>query len=280
MSLSRFAKANLSLMRGVKTLLVDELVAVRRHEDRRTTAASPRHDDLYVVSFPKSGATWMNFLMANLHLRMSGLNRKVTFFNVHDVVPDIQSTRDINQEPLPFPGYRVMKSHAGFNPNYLKVIYLVRDPRDALISYFHFLQGLGQFDGSLSQLVRSEQYGVAAWARHVEGWLKSPASLSIDFVRYEDLLRNPRGELLRVYGLLGHELDDDILEAAIEASSFEKMKTSEQEWNYGRRPDIISKNLKFMRSGKSGEGKNSLSAEDLEFIADLAKKYMQHFAYD
>ena len=27
------------------------------------------HDDLYIVSFPKSGATWMNFLMANIHLR-------------------------------------------------------------------------------------------------------------------------------------------------------------------------------------------------------------------
>lgn len=270
----------LSLLKGLKAFALDGMVEIKNHNRRKSTATSPRHDDLYMVSFPKSGTTWMNFLMANLHVKMSGLNRSVTFFNIHDILPDIHRTRSINAESLPFPGYRVIKSHSEFNPDYLKVIYLVRDPRDTLISYYYFLRGLGHFDGDLSSLIRSESFGIAAWVRHIEGWLNSPAGLRIAFVRYEDLKADTSKELCRLYGLLGHELDAGIVTQAIRASSFEVMRASELDWNYGQRPGVIHRNLKFMRSGKSGEWKEALSANDLTYIESVAKPYMQHFCYE
>jgi hypothetical protein len=264
---------------GLKSTLRTRLINLSQVDALRNTAHSPRHDDLYVVSFPKSGATWMNFLMANLHLQMSGIERTVTFFNVHDFIPDVQTTRYIGNSTLSFPGYRVMKSHSDFNSNYLKVIYVVRDPRDTLVSYFHFLTSLGQFDGTLSELVRSPEFGISAWVRHTQGWLNSPASLSIEFLRYEDLLSKPDQVLQRVYKLLGHNIPESALQAAIEASSFTNMRQSELEWNYGGRPTILDKEMKFMRSGRSGDGKQSLSAADLDHIWAAASSVMAHFSY-
>ena len=222
----------------------------------------------------------MNFLMANLHSKMSNIEREVTFFNVHDFIPDIQTTKEIKSEPLPFPGYRVIKSHSNYNGNYLKVLCIVRDPRDTLLSYFHFLCGLGQFHGTLSELIRDEQFGITAWVRHISGWLDTPASLSIDFVRYEDLLQEPRAELTRIYGLLGHKLDAEHLDQAIANSSFQKMRASEVEWNYGRRPAILENNLKFMRFGKAGGWRESYTTGDLQYIESLARRYMRHFSYE
>ena len=248
------------------------------YEHELFMAVPPRHDDLYIVSFPKSGATWMNFLMANVQIMMSGSDRLVTFFNVHDFVPDIHVTRNIGNTKFSFPGYRVIKSHAEYNPYYQKVIYVVRDPRDTLISYYHFLRGLSRFDGSISKLVHSPVFGVEAWCRHLDGWHdQSRASLSISFIRYEDLIKDPRSTLNSMYALLGHVIPDRIMEAAIRLSSFDNMRALEQSYGYGGRD--ISSTLKFMRSGKSGVGKEEMSAEDLAYIEQVAMKWLTRFDY-
>lgn len=247
-----------------------------RHE--LLTARPPRHDDLYIVSFPKSGATWLNFLMANLHLRASNIDRTVTFFNVHDIIPDIGHTRDIPTTLLPFPGYRVIKSHAEYNPYYQKVIYVVRDPRDVMVSYFHFLRGLGVFHEDFASLVRSTGFGVKAWCRHVQGWFElSQARQSFSFLKYEDLLADTRGTIQKVYRLLGHELSDALVNEAVELSSFDQMRKSEEEYGYGGRD--FSRTLKFMRKGEAGGWKGEIAQDDRDHVQRTAAKWMARFGY-
>jgi hypothetical protein len=245
----------------------------------QNTAVKNWHDDLYVVSFPKSGATWMNFLMANIHLRASGLERRPTFFNITDIIPDIHYSRDIRAGyVLPFPGYRVFKSHDVYNPYYKKVIYIVRDPRDVMVSYFNFSVGLGAYAGDISSFVRSKDFGIETWCEHLDGWLKrSPASLRIHFIRYEDLIRDAFGTLQKMYALLGHHLDESLLSESIDASSFKSMKSLEMEYSHGKR--VSSTNLKFMRKGHSGDWSGELSADDVEYINQKAKNWIQHFGY-
>ena len=167
------------------------------HQYTLSLADSPRHDDLYIVSFPKSGATWMNFLMSHIHLQMSRDERRVTFFNVHNFVPDIHFSREIRQT-LPFPGFRIAKSHSSVNPYYKNIIYIVRDPVDVQISYYHFLLGLGSFNRDIKSLIRSESYGVAAWCEHVRGWMEdTSAATPFIFIRYEDLKSEPLQTLKR-----------------------------------------------------------------------------------
>lgn len=248
-----------------------------RHE--LLVARPARHDDLYVVSFPKSGATWMNFLMANIHLRESKVDRAVTFFNVHDFIPDIHSTRDIRSDILPFPGYRVIKSHAEYNPYYQKVVYVVRDPRDVMVSFFHFLRGLGSFEGDISVLVRSPKYGINAWCKHVRSWLAlSPETQNLMFVRYEDLKKDTPSTIKGLYALLGHQVDDALLQAAIEASSFENMRALERDYGYGGRD--VSRTLKLMRKGEAGSWKEEVPRRDAEYIKQVAADWMAHFGYE
>jgi hypothetical protein len=244
----------------------------------KSLPVTPLHDDLYLVSFPKSGTTWLNFLMANIHLRMSGSSQQVTFYNINDFIPDIEQVRNLKANILIFPGYRVIKSHSEFNPFYNKVIYLIRDPRDIMVSYYYFLKNLGAFKKGLSQLIHSPRYGIRAWCRHVQGWVeKTPASTSIDFIRYEDMKAGPRQVLTRIYNLLGHMIPEEVMAQAIQASSFENMKKLETEYNYGG--DFRFPGFEFMRKGESGTYKEEISKEDLDFITATAAPWLIRFGY-
>ncbi len=250
--------------------------------DKKTYARflpeNPLHDDLYLVAFPKSGITWLNFLMANVHLKMSGSDQQVTFYNIDDFIPDIEQVKCLKKSILTFPGHRVIKSHSEFNPFYKKIIYLVRDPRDVMVSYYYFLKNLRLFDQDLTKLIFSPVYGIEAWCRHVQGWVeRTPASDRIDFVRYEDLKSDPLGVLTRIYSLLGHQVPRDVLEQAVKHSSFENMKKLEEEYNYGG--DFRFPAFEFVRRGQAGGYRTEISEGDLAFINKKASHWLSVFRY-
>src|SRR5437868_9727768 len=89
-------------------------------------------DDVFVVSYPRSGNTWTRFLIANL----ISPEDPATFANIEQKLPDIyrHSQRQLLQSPRP----RMLKSHEAFDSRYKKVIYIVRDPRDVSVSGYHY----------------------------------------------------------------------------------------------------------------------------------------------
>lgn len=246
---------------------------------QQTCPIQKRHDDLYLVSYPKSGVTWLSCLLAYLGLRLSNDNREVTVFNVQDYVPDIHVSRYINLDSqMPGLGFRVIKSHSYFNPDYKKVIYLVRDPRDVIISYWYYLSTLGQYHGSLSDLLRAPEFGVDAWSRHVRGWLEeTPPSTMINFIRYEDLKARPQFVLKHLLSLFGLYNQDELIDCALDALSFENMRNSEIEYS-SFNPTIPSDHA-FMRKGKSGGWREEISESDLRFVENICGNLMSKFNY-
>src|ERR1700721_535136 len=152
-------------------------------------------DDTFLVSYPKSGNTWVRFLLANLMYP----NETVGFANINRLLPapGVLSKRFLRSLPRP----RVMKSHETFDVRFRKVIYLVRDPRDVAVSEYHFdlKKRYIEPDVTLEQFVRrfiaGQTSSYASWWEHPASWTAprhgNPAFL---LVRYEDLLADPIGE--------------------------------------------------------------------------------------
>lgn len=215
-----------------------------------------RDDDLFLVEFPKSGITWLSFLMINVNLQLTGDARKVTFFNYHDFIPEADLGVHMVGPLAQSLGYRCVKSHATYVARYRKVFYLVRDPRDVMVSYFAYRKGLGQWRGTLEQFVAHREYGIKAWVEHVTGWLNGVQPYArFALVRYEDLIADTRGQLKRLYGLLGVSVTDEIIATAIERSSIETMRKLEEEYAVDH-PAL--RNQVFVRRSRPGGPRNAL----------------------
>src|SRR5438552_9329342 len=88
-------------------------------------------DDVFLTSYPRSGNTWTRFLVGNLIYQ----DEPVSFANVESRIPEIYFNSDHSMRSLPRP--RILKSHESFQPQYPRVIYIVRDPRDVAVSFYH-----------------------------------------------------------------------------------------------------------------------------------------------
>ncbi len=214
---------------------------------KRYLPANPRHDDVFIVGFPKSGMTWLNFLLANVNVAMSDMDTEITFYNSNQYIPDIHVSRLLSDPILAFPGFRMIKSHASYNPYYNFVIYIIRNPYDVMVSFYHFLKGLNQFDKDFENFIKNEKHGVAKWVEHVESWLaKNTSAQRLHLVRYEDLKKNPADELDKIYKNLGKKIKQEALDYAVEMSSFDTMKKSESFYNMND-PNY---SLNFIRTGR------------------------------
>ncbi|MCL5436157.1 MAG: sulfotransferase domain-containing protein [Patescibacteria group bacterium] len=237
----------------------------------------PRSDDVYLASFPKSGNTWVAFLIGNaisLHLK---LNMHANFFNIHLFVPDIHESRHIPAE-LSFPPFRrVIKTHAANNREYHNVLFLVRDPRDVMSSYYLYTKNQLIFDGSFSEFLRHEKYGIKAWAKHAESWLEqSGRHQNLQVFRYEDFAKEPKRELGRLFDVMGFQLSPDTLAKASELANFENMKKLETE-TYSYSIKRFDK-FKFVARDQLAETVK-LSEEDQKYLLEAAKPMMDKLGY-
>jgi hypothetical protein len=264
-----------------KLLKRSERIERRKKESRLQTLlpAVPFSDDTYLVSYPKAGVTWLSFLIANANLKLSKSLICATSWNIHDYVPDVHVTRHISTRPLPVPGCRFIKSHADFHPYYYKVIYLVRDPRATLISYYDMATKLNWFQGSVDEFLGSEKFGIAAWVRHLESWVtqRDPAT-RINFIRYEDLKNSPVEVLERLYRLFGVDADRTLLEAAVAQSSFAEMKADED--FYKELSQERNSAFKFMRQGEAAGFARELSRAQITRIENGTWEWMKQFGYE
>jgi hypothetical protein len=208
---------------GLRPLARRQLVRFRH---RGLTAA-----DTVLVSYPKSGSTWLRFLLGHV---LGG--RELDFDSVRDVLPPVGHHQ---RAPRLLPdGGRLVRSHEplGALPGHpaLSVLYLVRDGRDVAVSYLHHMRRVGRFDGDLAAFLPQflsgavDSYGpwhahaLEAAARREDG---HPSPL---IIRYEDLRHDSVGELARIATFLGVAPDAGALEAAVAANAKDRMRAKER----------------------------------------------------
>ena len=150
---------------------------------------NPKHDDIYLVEYPKSGVTWLSTLIGNINLIESDQKQQITFFNLQQYIPDIHASRELSEFPLwSFPNCRFIKSHDVYNHNYNFIIYIIRDPYRVMNSYYNFMKNLNSFNGDFDEFVLSKKFGIDAWLNHINSWLtKGVTNQKIHVIKYENL---------------------------------------------------------------------------------------------
>jgi len=231
-----------------------------------------RPDDTFLVSYPKSGNTWMRFLIANLLQP----DPPVGLLDADCIIPSVDGKAKKFFDAMKSP--RVIKSHFSFIPAYKRVIYVVRDPRDVIMSQYHYqikrgvLEQNARLDDFVAQFIKGEVCPYGSWGENVGSWTATRRDdPNFLLLRYEDMLANVSGGATRISDFLGLPSDSNRIALAVERSSVDNMRKVEKsegkkwESTKGTRQDIS-----FFRSAKSGEGRAALSRES---IASLEKAW-------
>lgn len=226
--------------------------------------------DVFIVGFPKSGNTLMQHIIAHL---VYGLNSEVSRTMVNLIVPDVYASSHyfrINHVCF-------FKSHERPRPSYRRVIYMVRDGRESLLSYYHMMKGMGK-DICLEDLYMGKIpiYG-GLWHEHVNAWEANPYKADILFVKYEDLIENKLEILNRLCTFLGLRRTEQELKKVIEYTSFEFMKQLEKKDDWQKAKE--RKNFKqgnFVRKGAT----TSFKQEVPQYLLEMFENQSQNSFYD
>lgn len=211
-----------------------ELMSARnRHMHSATSVAHgrsfrPRPTDVFVVTYPKCGTTWMTQIVHALRSHAS-----MDFGEISEVCPwdilALDCKQDLDAEHVANP--RVFKSHEAWGDVAKggKYIYVARHPQDAFFSFFKFLPSFtGLQSGDLDQeafakaIFAGTSHSGLVWD-HFLGWWEQRANPNVLWVFFEDLSADLRGEVARVARFLGIAADAALLDAVVRVSSFEFM---------------------------------------------------------
>jgi len=241
-------------------------------------------DDIFLVSYFRSGSTWSRFLFGNLMHE----HEPVTFTSMERLVPTIYDLPDRVLRRLP----RVLKSHECFDPRYPRVIYIVRDPRDVAVSFYFFNLKVGVIpDGySMDEFVErfvaakvvSYADRVGCWQDHVLSWVRvRDGNPGFRLLRYEDLLADPAKELTKLAPMLGIEATPNRIERAVRLSSATHMQSLEKEQSLKW---VTTKNsrqdIRFVREAKSGGWRRKLSSVAVRTIEQAWGPTMKELGYE
>jgi hypothetical protein len=220
--------------------------------------------DVVLVSFPKSGRTWLRLMLDAVGL-------------------EIDYTHDLS-------GHHGQRHHAELKHDKSayrnrKVILLVRDPRDVVVSgYFQATKRIGVYDGSISDFIRDPKHGIEKIVIFNSMWLSSAdVPRSFCLVKYEDMHTRLREVLAEVIHFADPARPLPDLNPIIELGRFENMKEMESKGvlkeKYGNalKPGDPGDSESFKcRKGVVGGFREYMNEDDIQFCHEVMEKY-QYF---
>lgn len=235
-----------------------------------------RDDDVFNVTYPKSGTTWLQEILSLIYSNGDPTPVKTAFsWNRVPWIEQHSGRNHLENKPSP----RLITTHLPFHlfpqsffKTKAKAIYTIRNPKDVCVSLYYFSR-IAQFMEyredfqEFVSLFLSKDIIFGRWFEHVKGWLTIKDNPNLLILSYEDLLKDLKGNVIKICKFLGKELDDAAIDSVVEHSSFHAMKDNPMS-NYSAVPnDIFDKNLgKFHRKGIAGDHKNHFTpAQEEEF---------------
>ncbi|KAM4770771.1 sulfotransferase 2B1-like [Rhinophrynus dorsalis] len=242
-------------------------------------------DDVYNVTFPKSGTNWMSEI-----LNLIKHNGDPTWCNTvpnfkrspwYETIPGQEDLKDV---PVP----RIISSHLpismfakSFFKSKAKIVYTMRNPKDVIVSLFYFAKMLVSYKDpeNFQELLEDFLQGnvlYGSWFDHVKGWMQMKDKDNFFFITYEELLQDLRGSVVRISKFLGKDLNDEEIDSVVKHCSFNIMKENKMS-NFTLIPQENMDHTKgsLLRKGVSGDWKNHFTVAQSEYFDRVYKEKMK-----
>ncbi|XP_006873105.1 PREDICTED: sulfotransferase 1C1-like [Chrysochloris asiatica] len=249
-------------------------------------------DDLIIASYPKSGFGFVDFnneedAKATKEAMEDGEidGNKVTLDWAKPKGEGGFGGRGLDQaNKMPSP--RTLKTHLPVQlvppsiwKENAKIIYVARNAKDCLVSYYHFSKMFRMVPdpGTWEEYIETFKAGKVPWGSwydHVKGWWDAKDKHRILYLFYEDMKEDSKREIQKILKFLGKQIPEDMLNKIFYHTSFNIMKQNPMA-NYTSLPaNLMDHSISpFMRKGMPGDWKNHFTvAQNEEFDKDYKKK--------
>lgn len=247
----------------------------------------------HLVSFPKSGRTWLQLLIGTYLVRYFQLDGS-KYNPLRDLHEMTQSIDRVSSLQVTHDGSVFYRSPTALDADKQKyananVILLIRDPRDVVVSaYFERnrrFPGRGKkgYEGTLTEFLRHDQGSFDTIVAFYNIWYQSkeiPKQLKI--VKYEHLLNQTEYELWAILKFMRlPPIDDSLLKQAVQECSFDNMREMERTDKFAdiklKPGDASDAESYKTRKGKIGGYKDYLSAEDIDYVDFRMRENLAEF---
>lgn len=238
---------------------------------------------VFISSFPRSGNTWMRYLLTDIVLQMHDVET-TTELPVHpeNLIPELRCDSLLSRfarcphwamdsstvfikthflferlEQMPWGnGWRGFEALSGGRAPFrdCRALYFYRSPEDALVSLYHLsrrdayvrsraLHGIDAFCRKV----------VSSWMENIESYFRAADNgFPVFFVSYERMLEEPAIALDNMLHWLGVPHDGQMVQRAVSNMQFRKLQAMEIQANKTRNP--ASEQKLFFRRGGLGSG--------------------------
>jgi hypothetical protein len=218
---------------------------------------------VWLASYPRSGNTLLRMLIHQAF----GLSTYSLYDDPSDIGADPALSavvghvdhgmgEDFVRWAREQPGLVLAKTHDPAPAEPDRAIYVVRDGRASVVSYFHYRQQFAQDETTLGEVVRGEVWG-GDWSDHVLSWIDRPAGETL-LLRFEDMIARPEEAVGKMGAFLGlkplHNTSVDF-------------------------QDLHARFPHFFRSGANDMNVRELSGADLEEFRSMHAPTMQRLGY-
>jgi len=233
-------------------------------------------DFIFIVSYPRSGNTWVRFLLSGVQIP----DESPTQFKLNKAIPDLHQSwmHEVLEREYKFSPIFAKSHHraCGAYEKVGKVIYVYRDVRDVAISvyrYNHRLYSTISISDFIAKFFIPGKALFGSWKDHIEYWLiDKKCRVPVLPVKYEDLYNNTEEQLRKMCDFSELEYSDRSIKAAIGNTAYEKIRSMGASEGYA--PTNIGLN------GKPGGWRKILSKADSILLLEHHRSILKELNYD